>query len=174
MKPMHRRSKLQPLTRLESYVRKGPPKKVGGSLVGGVMAFVMGIVAMVRLSKDAPRKITEAAIYGNSVCYEESRSRKTKVQFATPVSSSEYMLMMKRMAELEEKCKLLDLKPTNIESEKEEKLQAALNRVQVLEQQLTQTQKALEEAVVSQREILAYIDKKKKKKMKKKKLFLGF
>ncbi|WZY86375.1 hypothetical protein YC2023_032759 [Brassica napus] len=153
----YQKAENDPLSKgLECYVRKGAPNKGGGSLVGGVMAFVMGIVAMVRLSKDVPHKLTEAAIYGNSVCYEESRSKKTKVQFATPVSSSEYMLMTKRMAELEEKWMSLDLKPANIESEKEEKLQAALT--------------ALEEALVSQEEILAYIEKKKKKKMKKKKL----
>ncbi|KAJ4898977.1 Phosphatidylinositol/phosphatidylcholine transfer protein SFH1 [Raphanus sativus] len=148
--------------RLECNVRKGAPKKEGGSLVGGVMAFVMGIVAMVRLSKDVP-KLTEAVIYGDSVCYEESRSKKTKVQFATPVSSSEYMLMMKRMAALEEKCMFLDLKPADMESEKEEKLQTALNRVQVLEQELTQTKKALQETLMSQKEILAYIEKKKRR-----------
>nr|VDC84154.1 unnamed protein product [Brassica rapa] len=123
----YQKAENDPLSKgLECYVRKGAPNKGGGSLVGGVMAFVMGIVAMVRLSKDVPHKLTEAAIYGNSVCYEESRSKKTKVQFATPVSSSEYMLMTKRMAELEEKWMSLDLKPANIESEKEEKLQAAL------------------------------------------------
>ncbi|RID50469.1 hypothetical protein BRARA_H01195 [Brassica rapa] len=155
---------------LECYVRKGAPKKRDGLLVGGVMAFVMGIVAMVRLSKDVPRKLTEAALYGNSVCYEESLSKQNKAQFAAPVSSSEYMLMVKRMAELEDKCMFLDLKPANVDSEKEEKLQAALNRVQVLEQELTETKKALEEALVSQKEILAYIEKKKKKK----KLFFGF
>nr|VDD00065.1 unnamed protein product [Brassica oleracea] len=149
---------------LEGYVRKGAPKKRDGLLVGGVMAFVMGIVAMVRLSKDVPRKLTEAALYGNSVCYEESMSKQNKAQFAAPVSSSEYMLMVKRMAELEDKCMFLDLKPANVDSEKEEKLQAALNRVQVLEQELTETKKALEEALVSQKEILAYIEKKKKKK----------
>ncbi|CAN7032255.1 hypothetical protein HID58_029715 [Brassica napus] len=149
---------------LECYVRKGAPKKRDGLLVGGVMAFVMGIVAMVRLSKDVPRKLTEAALYGNSVCYEESLSKQNKAQFAAPVSSSEYMLMVKRMAELEDKCMFLDLKPANVDSEKEEKLQAALNRVQVLEQELTETKKALEEALVSQKEILAYIEKKKKKK----------
>ncbi|KAL0799170.1 hypothetical protein Bca101_054345 [Brassica carinata] len=123
-----------------------------------------------RLSKDVPRKLTEAALYGNSVCYEESMSKQNKAQFAAPVSSSEYMLMVKRMAELEDKCMFLDLKPANVDSEKEEKLQAALNRVQVLEQELTETKKALEEALVSQKEILAYIEKKKKKK----KLFFGF
>ncbi|ESQ53662.1 hypothetical protein EUTSA_v10024823mg [Eutrema salsugineum] len=149
---------------LECYVRKGAPKKGDGLLVGGVMAFVMGIVAMVRLSKDVPRKLTEAALYGNSVCYEESMSKQNQAQFAAPVSSAEYMLMVKRMAELEDKCMFLDLKPANVESEKEEKLQAALNRVQVLEQELTETKKALEEALVSQKEILAYIEKKKKKK----------
>ncbi|KAF8112273.1 hypothetical protein N665_0065s0055 [Sinapis alba] len=155
----------------ECYVRKGAPKKGDGLLVGGVMAFVMGIVAMVRLSKDVPRKLTEAALYGNSVCYEDSSmSKHNQAQFAAPVSSSEYMLMVKRMAELEEKCMFLDLKPANVESEKEEKLQAALNRVQVLEQELTETKKALEETLVGQREILAYIEKKKKKK----KLFFGF
>ena len=126
---------------LEGYVRKGAPKKRDGLLVGGVMAFVMGIVAMVRLSKDVPRKLTEAALYGNSVCYEESMSKQNKAQFAAPVSSSEYMLMVKRMAELEDKCMFLDLKPANVDSEKEEKLQAALNRVQVLEQELTETKK---------------------------------
>ncbi|KAF2614744.1 hypothetical protein F2Q70_00013448, partial [Brassica cretica] len=155
---------------LEGYVRKGAPKKRDGLLVGGVMAFVMGIVAMVRLSKDVPRKLTEAALYGNSVCYEESMSKQNKAQFAAPVSSSEYMLMVKRMAELEDKCMFLDLKPANVDSEKEEKLQAALNRVQVLEQELTETKKALEEALVSQKEILAYIEKKKKKKKLEEKL----
>ncbi|CAL9227997.1 unnamed protein product [Arabidopsis halleri] len=150
---------------LECYVTKGAPNKGDGLLVGGVMAFVMGIVAMVRLSKDVPRKLTEAALYGNSVCYEEStKSKQNQGQFAAPVSSSEYMLMVKRMAELEDKCMFLDLKPAHVESEKEEKLQAALNRVQVLEQELTETKKALEEALVSQKEILAYIEKKKKKK----------
>ncbi|XP_056859849.1 phosphatidylinositol/phosphatidylcholine transfer protein SFH1-like isoform X2 [Raphanus sativus] len=153
----------------ECYVRKGAPKKGDGLLVGGVMAFVMGIVAMVRLSKDVPRKLTEAALYGNSVCYEDSMSKHNQAQFAATVSSSEYMLMVKRMAELEEKCMFLDMKPANVDTEREEKLQAALNRVQVLEQELTETKKALEETLVGQKEILAYIEKKKKKKK-----FFGF
>ena len=122
-------------------MRKGAPKKGDGLLVGGVMAFVMGIVAMVRLSKDVPRKLTEAALYGNSVCYDEAMPKQNQAQFAAPVSSSEYMLMVKRMAELEEKCMFLDLKPANVDTETEEKLQAALNRVQVLEQELTETKK---------------------------------
>ncbi|KAL0725993.1 hypothetical protein Bca4012_022086 [Brassica carinata] len=154
---------------LECYVSEGAPKKGDGLLVGGVMAFVMGIVAMVRLTKEVPRKLTEAALYGNSVCYEEVVSKHNQTQFAAPVSSSEYMLMVKRMAELEEKCMFLDSKPA-IDTEKEDKLQAALTRVQVLEHELNETKKALEETLVGQKEILAYIEKKKKKK----KLFFGF
>ncbi|XP_010548065.1 PREDICTED: phosphatidylinositol/phosphatidylcholine transfer protein SFH1 [Tarenaya hassleriana] len=157
----------------DRYLRKGSPMKGDGFLVGGVIAFVMGIVAMVRLSKDMPRKLTEAALYGTSVYYEESSvSRQNQTQFPAPVSSSEFILMVKRMAELEDKCKFLDSKPTNVVAdEKDEKLQAALNRVQALEQELSETKKALDEALASQKEILAYIEKKKKKK---KKLFFGF
>lgn len=110
--------------------------------MGGVIAFVMGIIAMVRLSKDVPRKLTEAALFGNSVYYEQSTmSKPNQDQLPAPVSSSEYLIMVKRMAELEEKCKSLDSKPADDALEKENRLQAALNRVQVLEHELSETKK---------------------------------
>ncbi|KAL9662306.1 hypothetical protein QQ045_027139 [Rhodiola kirilowii] len=43
-------------------------------------------------------------------------------------------------------------------------LNAALARVDALEQELATTKKALEEAVVREAELIAYFDKKKKKK----------
>uniref|UniRef100_A0A1J3ER33 Phosphatidylinositol/phosphatidylcholine transfer protein SFH7 n=1 Tax=Noccaea caerulescens TaxID=107243 RepID=A0A1J3ER33_NOCCA len=153
---------------------KGPQKKDDSFLVGGVIAFVMGILAMVRLSKDVPRKLTEAAIFGNSVYYEELKMSKAKEdeQCSAPVSSSEYVVMVKRMTELEEKCTSLESKlPVDDASEKEERLQAALSRVQVLEHELSETKKALDETIVNQKGILAYIEKKKKKK---KSLFFRF
>ncbi|CAL9223166.1 unnamed protein product [Arabidopsis halleri] len=148
-------------------LRKGkePQKKDDGFLVGGVIAFVMGIVAILRLSKDVPRKLTDAALFGNSVYYEESKmSKPNQNQFPAPVSSSEYTIMVKRMAELEEKYKSLDSKSADDALEKEDKLQAALNRVQVLEHELSETKKALDETMVNQKGILEYIEKKKKKK----------
>ncbi|KAF3513164.1 hypothetical protein F2Q69_00004441 [Brassica cretica] len=67
----------------------GLPKKDDGFLVGGVIAFVMGILAMVRLSKHVPRKLTEAALFGNSVYNDESKITKPyQDQLSTPVSSS--------------------------------------------------------------------------------------
>lgn len=127
---------------LHCYVGKEPQKKDDGFLVGGVIAFVMGIVAMLRLSKDVPRKLTDAALFGNSVYYEESKmSKPNQDQFPAPVSSSEYTIMVKRMAELEEKYKSLDSKSADDALEKEDKLQAALNRVQVLEHELSETKK---------------------------------
>ncbi|CAE5984523.1 unnamed protein product [Arabidopsis arenosa] len=148
-------------------LRKGkePQRKDDGFLVGGVIAFVMGIVAMLRLSKDVPRKLTDAALFGNSVFYEETKmSKPNQEQFPAPVSSSEYTTMVKRMAELEEKYKSLDSKSADDALEKEDKLQAALNRVQVLEHELSETKKALDETMVNQKGILEYIEKKKKKK----------
>ncbi|KAG7583992.1 CRAL/TRIO N-terminal domain [Arabidopsis suecica] len=148
-------------------VRKGkePQRKDDSFLVGGVIAFVMGIVAMLRLSKDVPKKLTDAALFGNLVFYEETKmSKPNQEQFQAPVSSSEYTTMVKRMAELEEKYKSLDSKSADDALEKEDKLQAALNRVQVLEHELSETKKALDETMVNQKGILEYIEKKKKKK----------
>ncbi|CAH8262393.1 unnamed protein product [Arabidopsis lyrata] len=148
-------------------LRKGkePQKKDDGFLVGGVIAFVMGIVAMLRLSKDVPRKLTDAALFGNSVYYEDLKmSKPNQNQLPAPVSSSEYAIMVKRMAELEENYKSLDSKSADDALEKEDKLQAALNRVQVLEHELSETKKALDETMVNQKGILEYIEKKKKKK----------
>lgn len=68
------------------------------------------------------------------------------------------------MAELEEKYKSLDSKSADEALEKDDKLQAALNRVQVLEHELSETKKALDETMVNQQGILAYIEKKNKKK----------
>ncbi|CAH8386547.1 unnamed protein product [Eruca vesicaria subsp. sativa] len=144
---------------------KGPQKKDDGFLVGGVIAFVMGILAMVRLSKGVPRKLTEAALFGNSVYSEQSKTTEpNQDQLSTPVSSSEYVLMAKRMSDLEEKYMSLDSKPTDDGLEKENKLLAALNRVQVLEQELSETKKALDETIAKQKGILEYIEKKKTKK----------
>jgi len=149
-------------------LRKGkePQKKDDSFLVGGVIAFVMGIVAMLRLSKAVPRKLTDVALLTNSVYYEEAKMSKPNQDevSAPPVSSSEYVIMVKRMAELEEKYKSLDSKSADEALEKDDKLQAALNRVQVLEHELSETKKALDETMVNQQGILAYIEKKNKKK----------
>ncbi|XP_010531443.1 PREDICTED: phosphatidylinositol/phosphatidylcholine transfer protein SFH3-like [Tarenaya hassleriana] len=143
---------------------KPSEKRAGeGYLLGGVMTVLMGIMTVMKLTKNMPRKITEAAIYGGGSCYYEGEGGNVAV------SSSEYMGMVKRMAELEDKCKFLDSQPI-FSPEKEQMLNSALSRVNDLELQLSETKKALDEALSKQQEILAYIEEKKKKKKK----FFGF
>lgn len=106
-------------------------------LVGGIMAFVMGIMTMIRMTKNMPRKITDATLYGNSGYYDGTMMK------APAISCNDYMTMMKRMAELEEKVTVLSMKPV-VPPEKEEVLNDALNRVSTLGQDLLATKKVLD------------------------------
>ncbi|CAL5329056.1 hypothetical protein CsSME_00009361 [Camellia sinensis var. sinensis] len=123
----------------------------------GVMTFVMGIVTMVRLTRNMPRKFTNDIPYSNSM-------RQPHQLPASIISGTEYLSMMKLLDELEEKVVVLCSKPAVMPPEKEEMLNAALSRVDALEQELSATKKAFEDAIVRQEEILAYIEKRKKRK----------
>ncbi|GAV61537.1 CRAL_TRIO domain-containing protein/CRAL_TRIO_N domain-containing protein [Cephalotus follicularis] len=141
------------------------PEVFGNKLVGGIMAFVMGIVTMVRLTHNMPRKLTEAALYSSSAYYDGTMIKGHPHQLpATSISTSDHITMMKRMADLEEKVSVLSMKPATMPPEKEEMLNAAISRVTTLEQELSATKKALEDALLQQQQLLAYIESKKKKK----------
>ncbi|XP_054777588.1 phosphatidylinositol/phosphatidylcholine transfer protein SFH8-like isoform X1 [Prosopis cineraria] len=77
--------------------------------------------------------------------------------------------MLKRLSELEEKVETLQSKPSEMPSEKEELLNAAVCRVDALEAELIATKKALYEALMRQEELLAYIDRQEEAKLRKKK-----
>ncbi|CAL0318941.1 unnamed protein product [Lupinus luteus] len=143
------------------------PKKVSNrsdglskQFVGGIMSFVMGIVTVIRMTRNMPRKITEAAVYGSTVYYNDSM-----LKAAPSITNNDHMRMMKRMAELEEKVAVLSIRPA-MPPEKEEMLNNALCRVTALEQHLAATKKALDDALVRQMELQEQIEKKKKKKNK--------
>ncbi|KAL9312474.1 hypothetical protein ACSQ67_017926 [Phaseolus vulgaris] len=125
--------------------------------VGGIMAFIMGIVTMIRMTKNMPRKLNEAALYSSSGYYEGSMMK------AATFSCNDYMSFVKRMGELEEKVTVLN-KRSVMPPEKEEVLNNALTRVTTLEQDLVATKKALEDALARQGQLQAQIDKKRKKK----------
>ncbi|GKV25393.1 hypothetical protein SLEP1_g34840 [Rubroshorea leprosula] len=110
----------------------------GNRIVGGLMALIMGIVTMVRLSKNVPRKLTEAALYGT--CYSETINGSADKS----ASSSEYISMVKRVAELEEKMSVVfNRQQAAMPPDREEMLAAALNRVNNLEQELSATGKVI-------------------------------
>ncbi|XWS67876.1 hypothetical protein CRYUN_Cryun04dG0042300 [Craigia yunnanensis] len=117
------------------------------------MAFVMGIVTMVRLSRSMPRKLSEAAIYGGQVYYANPMITGHASQLPPPITSADYFSMMKRMADLEEKVSVLSLKPAVMPPEKEEMLNASLSGVCTLEEELSAAKKALEQALDKQQEL---------------------
>ncbi|XP_043708969.1 phosphatidylinositol/phosphatidylcholine transfer protein SFH12-like isoform X2 [Telopea speciosissima] len=140
---------------------------VSGPIFTGLMAFVMGIVTMIRVSRDMPKKLTNATLYSSSVCCADTmyKGQEQHHQLSGPaISVAEYMTVMKRMGELEEKVNVLSMKPAAMPAEKEEMLNAAVSRVDALEQELMATKKALEDSIARQEELMDYIEKKKKKK----------
>ncbi|XP_034682650.1 phosphatidylinositol/phosphatidylcholine transfer protein SFH12-like isoform X1 [Vitis riparia] len=133
----------------------------------GVMALVMGIVTMIRLTRTMPKKFTDANLYpGPIYCVDAMiKSHPYAHQLAAPViTGTEFLAFMKRMAEMEDRVSVLSVKPTAMPADKEDLLNAALIRIDTLERELAATKKTLEEAMAQQEEVLAYIEKKKKKK----------
>ncbi|KAJ6716804.1 CRAL-TRIO DOMAIN-CONTAINING PROTEIN YKL091C-RELATED [Salix koriyanagi] len=134
-------------------------------IVNMILAVVMGIVTMVRISRNMPRKLAEVVVYGSQIYADEVA--KSHLLPAPSISTSEYKNMMLRMAEMEEKLNVLSSKSQAMSPEKEEMLNATLRRADTLEQELSIAKKTLEDALAKQQELEAYIDKKKKKKKKK-------
>ncbi|KAK8505867.1 hypothetical protein V6N13_080643 [Hibiscus sabdariffa] len=136
---------------------------IGSGIFGGFMAFLMGIIAMVRISSRMPNKQREALGYGSGQVYYANQITGPVSQLPPPITT-EFVAMTKRMAELEEKVVLLSTKPAVMPPDKEEMLNAALNRVCVLEKELSKAKQALEHALAKQQELQKFIDKKETKK----------
>ncbi|KAL8542996.1 hypothetical protein ACS0TY_003762 [Phlomoides rotata] len=144
------------------------PDGLSNHLFTGVLTFVMGVVTMVRMTRNMPKRLTDATLYSSSMRGVDDmiKSRPPPV-YESPeaaISREDYLIMMKRMNELEEKMGMMCQKPPTMAPEKEEMLNNALSRVDALEQELQDAKKALEQALSQQEELLAYIEKKKKKK----------
>ncbi|XP_016470537.1 phosphatidylinositol/phosphatidylcholine transfer protein SFH3 [Nicotiana tabacum] len=139
------------------------PEGFSNPVFSGVMTLVMGIVTLVRMTKNMPRKLTDATLLAGSLCSAEIIKGQPQLN-GHVISTKDYISMMKRMEELEDKVITLSHKPSSLPPEKEEMLNSAINRVETLEQELSATKKALEEALVRQQELLSALEKKKKKK----------
>ncbi|CAK8562208.1 unnamed protein product [Lathyrus sativus] len=153
---------------VESFVMPDSYKiheKLNSQIFTGVMAFVMGIVTMVRMTRTMPKKLTDANFYSNSVYSgDDIKTEHHSDQMTNPtISAQEFMTVMKRMAELESKLGNMN-QNTSMPPEKAEMLDAAISRADALEQELMATKKALEDSLSKQEELSAYIEKKKKKK----------
>ncbi|CAN1745456.1 Phosphatidylinositol/phosphatidylcholine transfer protein SFH3 [Linum perenne] len=148
----------------------------GKQMMGGVMAVVMGVVSLIRMTKTMPRKLTEAAIYGSKTYYSDSLNDHHASSAGMPessISTSDYKNMMVRMSEVEDKLNVLCAKPDGIPAEKEAMLVNAIDRAEALEKELSAAKILLVEAVGKQQELLDYIDKKNKKKKRVRDLILA-
>lgn len=121
------------------------PDGFSNQFFNGVLAIVMGIVTMVRLTKNMPKKLTDGTLYSSPVYYVDSamQSKGGHRLPETTISTSEYMTMLKRMAELEEKVSAMCMKQSAMPPEKEEMLNTAISRVEALEQELSSTKKVI-------------------------------
>ncbi|KAI3675247.1 hypothetical protein L1987_84834 [Smallanthus sonchifolius] len=158
----------------EAYIPTSTHDKLGNHLLSGMMTLVMGIMTMVRMTNNMPKRLTDATLYSSGIHDDDDivKKHKSRLYNGQPpaVSTAEYLSMMKRMGELEEKVIILETKPIEMSPAKEDMLNKALSRVEALEAELTATKKSLEESLSQQREFMAYLEKKKKKK----KRFFGF
>lgn len=102
----------------------------------------MGVVTMIRVSKNVPRKLTESTIYSSPVYCEDNSMNKSSTQSEKmAISGEDFMAVLKRMAELEQKVTILSAQPLTMPPEKEEMLNDAISRANVLEQELAATKK---------------------------------
>lgn len=106
------------------------------------MAFVMGIVTMIKVTRTMPKKLTDANIYSNpEYCVKQAVKVQQPVMSAPGISGQEYLEVISRMKDLEEMVNVLSAKPAAILAEKDEMLNAAVGRVDILEQELISTRK---------------------------------
>jgi len=114
---------------------------ISNQIVAGLMTFIMGIVTMIRLTRNMPKKLTDATLYSTPVYCIDSMGKGQGNEMTAPgISNAEFMTVMKRMAAMEEKLMAMAVKPDAL-SEKEEILQAATSRVDSLEHELAATKK---------------------------------
>lgn len=138
---------------------------LGNHLISGMMTLVMGVMTMVRMTNNMPKRLTDATLYSSGIHDDDDMIKKpSSYKVEAPVSNAEYLSMLKRMGELEEKVVVLNNHPVAMIIEKEDMLNKALSRVEALEIELAATQKSLQESLSQQQEFMAYLEKKKKKK----------
>ncbi|XP_054786536.1 phosphatidylinositol/phosphatidylcholine transfer protein SFH3-like isoform X1 [Prosopis cineraria] len=154
------------ISKAADYLAAKPGDRLSGQIVGRFMTLIMGILTLIRVTKNMPRKLTEAALHSSNSACDDGAMTKGHRQLPAPppaVSGGDHILLMKRMAELEDKVNALASKPP-MPPEKEEMLNAALARVSALENQLNDAKKELDNALARQGELQAAIDKKRRKK----------
>lgn len=99
---------------------------------------------MVRMTRNMPRRLTDATLYSSSMRSVDDMMKTRPPVYESPeaaVSRADYLIMVKRMNELEEKLSIVCQKPPTMAPEKEEMLNNAITRLDALEQELQEAKK---------------------------------
>nr|XP_043623122.1 phosphatidylinositol/phosphatidylcholine transfer protein SFH12-like [Erigeron canadensis] len=138
--------------------------KLVNRLLTFFMALMMGVMTVLRVTSSMPRKLTNATLY--STGFLEANILKKKKQAST-ISTTEYLTLMNRLADLEEKVIVLNSRPSELSPDKEEMLNNVLSRLSTLETELAATKKALNDSLTQQKELMAYLEKQKRRRKRK-------
>lgn len=107
------------------------PDGFSNQILSAIVAFVMGIIALLRSSRGIPRKVVDA---GKVPLAQMRQSDEATVPAAA------FNCMLQRLGDLEEKMSILNKKP-EMPTERKEILNAAVKRVDALESELAVTKK---------------------------------
>ncbi|KAK9165457.1 hypothetical protein Scep_000648 [Stephania cephalantha] len=108
------------------------PQGVSKPIFAGMVAFIMGIVTMIRLTRDMPKRLLHANLYSQT---------NANLYSQTFVSRNEYLSTLKRVAALEEKMTALSMNHVTKSAERETRLNVLESRANAMEQQLKATKK---------------------------------
>ncbi|CAN6359303.1 unnamed protein product [Urochloa humidicola] len=145
-------------------------------IVTWLTVLIMTLFAMLcSIPSKMAKRMSNQSVKHDDYHIEYPQEQEYKEEFRPPSPAPSYTekdvlsSMLRRLGELEDKVQVLETKPSEMPSEKEELLNAAVRRVDALEAELISTKKALYDALMRQDELLAYIDKQDLIKFRKKK-----
>ncbi|KAF3326669.1 hypothetical protein FCM35_KLT08299 [Carex littledalei] len=162
------------------------PSTIRSQTITWATVFVMSLFSVVRtvthrLAKTVPKNQYQYDNYYPRLPLDTSSSMNevNSYHLRPPSPSPNYAQsdllesLVRRMGELEEKLDILQKKQSQMPTDKQEMLEAAVRRVDALEAELISTKKALHDALMTQEELLAYIDRQQDAKFRKRR-FLCF
>ncbi|CAL4901989.1 unnamed protein product [Urochloa decumbens] len=145
-------------------------------IITWLTVLIMTLFAMLcSIPSKMAKRMSNQSVKHDDYHIEYPQEQEYKEEFRPPSPAPSYTekdvlsSMLRRLGELEDKVQVLETKPSEMPSEKEELLNAAVRRVDALEAELISTKKALYDALMRQDELLAYIDKQELIKFRKKK-----
>lgn len=125
------------------------PNGFNNPIFGGVMAFVMGVVTLMRVGRPPVSMkgmdAADIASFSSSMIRRQMTQKPSAAAAdAVPsVSIVDFACALKRLGELEEKVSVLSMKPNEMAPEKEELLNATVQQVEALESELAKTKKVI-------------------------------